>query len=281
MLNSSTSSPKLSDAEFAKLSIEKQYQYLKEQYPEADIDWKYKHNVTICERSKTVVEPLISQEFFVDYYKEFDHKPVNSPEVLDRISHILAQKSDNFENDKKAKKSNESDITNTTKNSDLAAEQKTKTTLQKLALEGIDEVEFLPIEYRERAVKYFQEIKNWCISRDLIWGHKMPIWYNLEHNPNRIFYTFEEFEANKVVKEIAVESNSIQIKVQDCFQISVQKPQIDGEWVQESKILDTWFSSTLWPLSTLDFAGFAEKQKQKDEIQNDIEILEKLMTQIG
>ena len=109
----------------------------------------------------------------------------------------------------------------------------------------------------------------------------MPIWYNLEHNPNRIFYTFEEFEANKAVKEIAGESNSVQIKVQDCFQIGVQKPQIDGEWVQENKILDTWFSSTLWPLSTLDFAGFAEKQKQKDKIQNDIEILESLLVKIS
>ncbi len=273
----------LTDKEFAELSVEKQYKYLQENFSNTNIDWNYKHNVVICERSKTVVEPLISQEFFVDYYKEFEHSPIVSPEILAKVK---------------------------TKNNSKNKVQKTKTTLQKLALEGIEEVEFLPIEYQERATKYFDEIKNWCISRDLIWGHKMPVWYNLDYNFDRKFYTFLEFEKNEIVLEIedsatnsnnsnnildkseksatnqTIESqnqiqNKIQIRVKDCFQISPTKPEKVGNWIQETKILDTWFSSTLWPLSTLDFPKFVQKAQKITEIESEIETLEQMMSKIN
>lgn len=259
----------LSDSDFVKMSNTEQITYLQEKYPNADIDWNYKHNVVICERSKTVVEPLISQEFFVDYYKEFEHFPVNSSQNL-----------------AKTKASKHSKDQNSTQKSS----QKSQKTLQKLALEGINEVEFLPIEYKERAIKYFGEIKNWCISRDLIWGHKMPVWYNLDHNPDHIFYTFLDFQENKIVLEIEQNSQislvktdkitKTQIRVQDCFQISSTKPKKTGNWSQEIKILDTWFSSTLWPLSTLDFPEFVQKEKQKKEINSEIEILQELLTKL-
>lgn len=291
----------LSDQEFVELSLENQYKYLQNQFPNAAIDWKYSHNVVICERSKTVVEPLISQEFFVDYYKEFEHSPVISPDILAKVAATQIKKVDKNEDGSDSQTANFS--------------KKTKTTLQKLALEGIDEVEFLPIEYQERATKYFGEIKNWCISRDLIWGHKMPIWYNLDWNPDRVFYTFQEFQENKIVKEFVLNNNSdsqtpqkIQekdknqpnnpsseavikpetssnldkkiIHVQDCFQISPKKP-INGNWVQETKILDTWFSSTLWPLSTLDFAEFVQKDQKIKEIDTEIDILVNLFQKLS
>lgn len=271
----------LSDSDFVKMSNTEQITYLQEKYLNADIDWNYKHNVVICERSKTVVEPLISQEFFVDYYKEFEHFPVNSSQNLAKTKNPKNSKNENNPN-------NSSNLPHS-KTQNLT--QKSKKTLQKLALEGINEVEFLPIEYKERAIKYFGEIKNWCISRDLIWGHKMPIWYNLDHNPNRIFYTFLDFQENKIVLEIEqssqislVETNKIiktQIRVQDCFQISSTKPKKTGNWSQEIKILDTWFSSTLWPLSTLDFPEFVQKEKQKKEINSEIEILQELLTKLN
>ena len=260
----------LSDSDFVKMSNAEQITYLQEKYPNADIDWNYKHNVVICERSKTVVEPLISQEFFVDYYKEFEHFPVNSSQNLAKTKTPTHSK---------------------TQNSTQKSSQKSQKNLQKLALEGISEVEFLPIEYQERAVKYFGEIKNWCISRDLIWGHKMPVWYNLDHNPNRIFYTFLDFQENKIILESEQNSQisliktdkitKTQIRVQDCFQISSTKPKKTGNWSQEIKILDTWFSSTLWPLSTLDFPEFVQKEKQKEEINSEIEILQELLTKLN
>jgi len=114
------------------------------------------------------------------------------------------------------------------------------TNLQKLALEGIEEVTFFSSDYKERGVNFIENIKDWCISRDLIWGHKMPVWYNLDLNPEKKFYSKNELEKLGKDKDLPI-------------QISEFRPKIPGTWVQEEKILDTWFSSCLWPLSTLGF----------------------------
>ena len=103
---------------------------------------------------------------------------------------------------------------------------KPKISLQQLAIEGLNKVNFYPTEYRERGVKYFEKINNWCISRDLIWGHKMPIWYNIELNPGKKFYQY-----NQINDEVKIDDN-----------------------VYHASDL---FSSTLWPLSTLGFVDFA------------------------
>jgi len=158
------------------------------------IDWDYEHNVTVCERSKTVIEPLISEEFFLDYTKSIQQ------------------------------------------NNQI-------TTLQKLGLEGVDEVEYFSSDYKNRAINFVENIKNWCISRDLTWGHRFPVWYNLEINPEKKFFSYQEIK-----KLIEIENKYvIPMKIQ------VEKPKEPGDWVQEEKILDTWFSSCLWPLSTLGF----------------------------
>jgi valyl-tRNA synthetase/predicted alpha/beta hydrolase family esterase len=132
------------------------------------IDWNYEHNVTICERTKTVVEPLISEEFFISYHKEFNWAPIAKD--LSRT------------------------ITNKGK----------KTNLQKLGIEAVNATNFHSPEYKERGINFLENIKDWCISRDLIWGHKMPVWYNLDLNPDRKFYSYEELNllsGNKVVEE--------------------------------------------------------------------------------
>jgi len=148
-----------------------------------------------------------------------------------------------------------------------------KTTLQQLTLDGIAETNFYPLEYQERGAKYFQSIRNWCISRDLIWGHRMPVWYNLNGNINRRFFSYQEWLENKTIE---INSDDLanpndfdpreKVTVQDLFQISPTMPTQTGNWVQERKILDTWFSSTLWPLSTL---GFHEYRASDELIQND------------
>jgi valyl-tRNA synthetase/predicted alpha/beta hydrolase family esterase len=170
------------------------------------INWNYEHNVTICERTKTVVEPLISEEFFISYHKEFSWTPIARD-----LNKTIANKG-------------------------------TKTTLQKLGIEAINQTNFHSREYKERGVNFLENIKDWCISRDLIWGHKMPVWYNLDLNPDRIFYSYEQVITNPELSKQ--------------FQIDQYMPEKYGSWVQEEKILDTWFSSCLWPLSTLKYPEF-------------------------
>ncbi len=184
---------KLSQLEFEKLDYQKQQEYLKKLYPNHEIDWNYEHNVSICERSKTVIEPLISEEFFLNYHKV-------------------------------AKSTNKS--------------------LKQLGLEGVEEIQFFSSDYQDRAKNFINNINDWCISRDLVWGHQIPVWYNLDINPEKKLYSFDEL---KNIKEI------LPIHIGD------QKPNLPGNWVKETKIFDTWFSSSLWPLTTLDFYDYLEQ----------------------
>ena len=174
----------ISDDEFKSWKREKQEKYLQERFPESEIDWKYEHNVTICERTKTIVEPLISEEFFLSY----------------RNTGIVSNK-----------------------------------TLQQTGLDGIEQTEFFSADFKERGQSFLENIKDWVISRDLVWGHKMPVWYDLNTNPHKQFGGPQD-----LIKGLKIQA---------------EKPTEDGEWVQEEKILDTWFSSCIWPLTTLDFHG--------------------------
>jgi HAD superfamily hydrolase (TIGR01509 family) len=372
---------------------------------EDQIDWNYEHNVTICERSKTVVEPLISEEFFLGYDREFvnPHKSGTKKEIKNLVfdlgdvvfwerKHFIAQHleekyslvegvdynfrevesqahfteaspytidfwqtfakhfishqvdpellleifiyrndnphvyeqterfiktqkaegkkiyyltnrheesmlglkkqeilgffdgglgdyeigiskpdkriyqifiekfnlnpaecvfvDDRFENIETAQKLNFETIHFNPKNTDLDKELhgietgKYYTTLQDLGIEGVEETNYYPNSFQKLGVDYVSHIKDWCISRDLVWGHKMPIWYNLELNPEKKFYTNIELLEHP--------------ELQNHIKIQPDKPTESGNWVQEEKILDTWFSSCLWPLSTLDYVGHVQ-----------------------
>lgn len=190
----------IKQSKFDNLDYQKACEYLKNLYPEAEIDWNYEHNVTICERSKTVIEPLISEEFFLSYHK-------------------------------KAKSTGKS--------------------LQEHGLEGVEEIQFFSQDYKERAKNFLENIKDWCISRDLVWGHKIPVWYNLEVNPEKRLYSWEEVKKIQNSKfKNPNEERKLPIYIGD------KKPNLPGDWVQETKIFDTWFSSGLWPLTTLDFYDY-------------------------
>lgn len=205
------------------LSYEEGQKRLQELLGEAgsklQINWNYEHNVSLCERSKTVIEPLISEEFFLSYTNE-----VNKPSVSSSQLPYQGATSTVLPLDK----------------GDTAKPRGFETTtLQKLGLEGISETTFFSEQYKEMAINFVQNIKDWCISRDLTWGHKFPVWYNLDLNPEKRFYSFKEIQENPELNRH--------------FQIDPLMPEKYGNWVQEEKILDTWFSSCLWPLSTLDF----------------------------
>lgn len=135
---------------------------------------EYIHSVPVCERCKTVVEPIISEEWFVKM------KP-------------LAEK----------------------------------------ALPRMKEIRFVPENYLTILERFMEEIHDWSISRSLWWGHRIPVWYCLSCN-----------EAKQVGKDKGMV-------------ISLEKPSeacsLCGkkEWMQDEQVLDTWFSSGLWPLATL------------------------------
>lgn len=136
---------------------------------------KYTHNVGACYRCGTVIEPLVSKQWFVKM------EPLARPAI------------------------------------DVVKENITR---------------FIPDRFSKTYFNWMENIKDWCISRQLWWGHRIPAWY-----------------------------------CQDCGEVIVSKTDPtkckcgSHNLKQDEDVLDTWFSSALWPFSTLGFPDETEDLK--------------------
>ena len=135
----------------------------------------YTHNVAVSDRTKAVIEPFLSEQWFVSM-KE------------------LAQP----------------------------------------AIEAVNsgQIKFYPDRYVKVYNHWMNNIRDWCISRQLWWGHQIPIWYH------------------KTTGEIYCE---------------VVPPTDPENWTQDEDVLDTWFSSWLWPLSVFGWQN-NEKDKENEDL---------------
>ncbi len=96
--------------------------------------------------------------------------------------------------------------------------------MAKQGLEAVDsgELKFVPENWTTTYRQWLENIQDWCLSRQLWWGHRIPAWYDADGN---YYVAYDEAEARK---------------------------QAGGrELTQDEDVLDTWFSSALWPFSTL------------------------------
>lgn len=106
-------------------------------------------------------------------------------------------------------------------------------TLAKVALEAAEEkkITFIPERFEKIYINWLENIRDWCISRQLWWGHQIPAWYC------------------KDCQEITVAREDIK-ECANCGSKNIYR---------EQDVLDTWFSSALWPFATL---GFPKKTKE-------------------
>ena len=104
--------------------------------------------------------------------------------------------------------------------------------LAKSAIKAVTrgELKFIPQNWEKTYLQWLSQIQDWCISRQLWWGHRLPVWYNEEKN---VYMGHSEEEVRKK------HHLTLDVKLQ-----------------QETDVLDTWFSASLWPFATL---GWPEK----------------------
>ena len=163
--------------EFAGLSVDEARQKVVEKLKLAGLLIKsedYKHNVSVSDRTKAVIEPFLSEQWFVSM------KKMAEPAIQAVAS---------------------------------------------------GQIKFYPDRYVKVYNHWMNNIRDWCISRQLWWGHQIPIWYH------------------KQTGEIYCEVN----------------PPSDLEnWVQDEDVLDTWFSSWLWPLSVFGWENNENDKHNED-----------------
>ena len=102
--------------------------------------------------------------------------------------------------------------------------------LAKPAIEAVrsGEIKFYPERWSKTYFHWMENIQDGCISRQLWWGHRIPAWYN--DDTNEVY-------------------------------VGLEAPTAPGKWRQEEDVLDTWFSSWLWPFSIM---GWPEKTPELD-----------------
>ncbi|MBI4090727.1 MAG: valine--tRNA ligase [Candidatus Komeilibacteria bacterium] len=104
-------------------------------------------------------------------------------------------------------------------------------TLKDLMREAGEKIEIQPERYKKLYYQWIDNLRDWCISRQVWWGHRIPVWYR---------ETNSKFQIPNSNADLYIDSN----------------PPENNGWVQDPDTLDTWFSSGLWTFSTL---GWPEK----------------------
>jgi valyl-tRNA synthetase len=127
--------------------------------------------------------------------------------------------------------------------------------LAELAIEAIrsGRIKYVPERFAKMSIEWLEGIKDWCISRQIWWGHRIPAWYCLNCNGQK-------------VREVRLPTGETRVKADAdaVWFASVEPPEAcprcgSKDIIQETDVLDTWFSSAIWPHATL---GWPERTKE-------------------
>src|SRR5437867_1863137 len=89
-------------------------------------------------------------------------------------------------------------------------------------------IRFFPAHWEKVYVQWLENIRDWCISRQVWWGHRIPAWYRNSQSPNSTSQRGEE------------------------IYVGIEPPPDSESWTQDEDTVDTWFSSWLWAYETMD-----------------------------
>ena len=98
------------------------------------------------------------------------------------------------------------------------------------------DITFRPARWAKTYAHWLENIQDWCISRQLWWGHRIPVWYRKD-------------KAEELRNAPALDASALE---QGFLYVGTEPPQDPDNWIQDNDVMDTWFSSWLWPFSTMD-----------------------------
>ena len=119
------------------------------------------------------------------------------------------------------------------------------------------EIRFHPENWVNTYNQWLNNIQDWCISRQLWWGHQIPAWYSVD---GKVYVAHDEAEAYELHKQDMLQlmnqymdapENSPEAEIRGQATLNLLNPQL----TRDNDVLDTWYSSALWPFSTLDWTG--------------------------
>ncbi len=145
------------------------------------IDEDYENSLSVCYRCGYAIEPIPSRQWFIDVNKKIKIKNVNLKQIEDGKEYSL------------------------------------KELMQTVVQSG--QIEIIPDRFNKTYFHWINNLRDWCVSRQIWYGHQIPVWYK-----------------------------------GDAVYVDVDAPKEDG-WIQDPDTLDTWFSSGLWTFSTLGWPG--------------------------
>jgi valyl-tRNA synthetase len=124
------------------------------------------------------------------------------------------------------------------------------------------EIAYVPDRFREYAIDWLDDIRDWALSRQIWWGHRIPAWYCVTCSGGGIT------PSGDLPRDRALAEGSFQVSVEAGAKPIVQREPPDlcdqcrgSEFVQDPDVLDTWFSSALWPFATL---GWPQSEESLD-----------------